>query len=356
MDQALATTAAPATTAVDTGTSGDCHYAHPPPCHVARPVQRWLHDEASIWQESNCYMDLWIELLYGWELDPRAALAFTVTQDYEGDHFTFFKYPQADIELLYGTVVQEMAVYDTLQAHVAEQVRRGHTVLVEVDSYYLPDTRATAYRQAHVKTTVAIDRIDPAAQRLWYYHSLGYHTAEDDDYRGLLRLTPELRDGNILFPYAECAKRVRAPLRDADAADAAASLLRHHLGRRPALNPVTRWRAEFDEHVAVILARGEAYFHHYGFNLPRQLGANFEMLHHCLAWFGEHGYDVPARVAQAAHSIASESKVLQFRLARAVARGRPDHCSECLGTMEAAYESVIAGLLSSFGAAEPAHA
>jgi hypothetical protein len=172
-----------------------------------------LHGEDAIWQETNCYMDLWIELLYGWGLDPRAALAFTVTQDFEGDHFTFFKYPQADIEQLYGTVVQEMAVYDTLEAHVAEQVGRGHTVLVEVDSYYLPDTRATAYRRGHVKTTIAVDRIDTAAQRLSYYHSVGYYTAEGEDYRGLLRLDPALRDnGDVLFPYAECAKRVRTPL------------------------------------------------------------------------------------------------------------------------------------------------
>lgn len=357
MERDLATTAA---TAVDTATvaagSDAYHYAHQPPCHVARPVQRLLHDEASIWQETNCYMDLWIELLYGWGLDPRAALAFTVTQDFEGDHFTFFKYPQADLELLYGTVVLEMAVYDTMQAHVVEQVGRGNTVLVEMDSYYLPDTRTTTYRQGHVKTSVAIDQIDPVAQRLSYYHSLGYHSAEDEDYRGLLRLTPELSDGNILFPYAEYAKRVRPPLRGAAARDAAAVLMRRHLGRRPAVNPVTRWRAEFDEHVAVILARGDAYFHLYGFNLPRQLGANFEMLHHCLVWFGEHGYDVPARVAQAAHTIASESKVLQFRLARAVARGRPDRCTECLGTMESAYEELIAGLVSSFGAMDPTQA
>jgi hypothetical protein len=169
---------------------------------------------------------------------PRAALAFTVTQDFEGDHFTFFKYPQADIEQLYGTVVQEMAVYDTLEAHVAEQVGRGHTVLVEVDSYYLPDTRATAYRRGHVKTTIAVDRIDTAAQRLSYYHSVGYYTAEGEDYRGLLRLDPALRDnGDVLFPYAECAKRVRTPLQGAALANAVAVQMRRHLGRRPAHNP-----------------------------------------------------------------------------------------------------------------------
>lgn len=315
-----------------------------------------LHGEEAIWQETNCYMDLWIELLYGWGLDPRAALAFTVTQDFEGDHFTFFKYPQADIEQLYGTIVQEMAVYDTLEAHVAEQVGRGHTVLVEVDSYYLPDTRATAYRRGHVKTTIAVDRIDTAMQRMSYYHSVGYYTVDGEDYRGLLRLEPALRDnGDLLFPYAECAKRVRPPLQGVALSDAVASQLRRHLGRRPAGNPVSRWREAFGGQVSNVLVRGDAYFHHYGFNLPRQLGANFEMLGHCLTWLGEHGHHVPASAISGAATIASETKVVQFRLARAVARGRPDLCTETLGTLEAAYEQVIDGLLHAFGSVDPAH-
>ncbi len=313
-----------------------------------------LHGESAIWQETNCYMDLWIELLYRWRLDPRAALAFTVTQDFEGDHFTFFKYSQADIEQLYGAIVQEMPLYDTLEAHVAEQVGRGHTVLVEVDSYYLPDTRATAYRQSHVKTTVAIDRIDIATQQLSYCHNLGYYTITGDDYRGLLRLEPDLRDNELLlFPYAECVKRVRAPLEGPALSNAVAAQMRRHLGRLPHGNPVSRWRAVFDEHVCTAVARGDGYFHHYGFNLPRQLGANFEMLGHCLTWLGEHGYRVPPSIPGSAMSIASECKVLQFRLARAVARRRPDPCTECLDTLEDAYQHVIAGLLGSFGSTDP---
>ena len=77
-----------------------------------------------------------------------------------------------------------MAVYDTLEAHVAAQVGRGHVVLVEFDSFYLPDTRATSYRSAHVKTTAAVDAIDTGAQWLDYYHSLGHYRAEGDDYQG----------------------------------------------------------------------------------------------------------------------------------------------------------------------------
>lgn len=316
-----------------------------------------LHGADAIWQETNCYMDLWIELLHGRGLDPRAALPFTVTQDFEGDHFTFFKYPQMDLELLYGTVVQEMPVYDTLEAHVVAQVSRGHTVLVELDSYYLPDVRATAYRREHVKTTVAIDRITPAAQELGYYHGLGYHTLAAEDYRGAMRLTPELSgNGNILFPYAEFARQARAPLRARALVSASVSLMRHHLTRRPAANPVSQWRTVFGGQMEVLLARGDAYFHQYSFNLPRQLGAGFELLHHYLGWLAEHDYRIPAAAALAARAVATECKVLQFRLARAVARRRHDDCADCLETLEASYERAMAGLVSAFGCATRLHA
>lgn len=316
-----------------------------------------LHGPDAIWQETNCYMDLWIELLHGWGLDPRAALPFTVAQDFEGDHFTFFKYPQMDLELLYGTVVQEMPVYDTLEAHVLAQVSRGHTVLVELDSYYLPDARATAYRREHVKTTVAVDRITPASQEFGYYHSLGYHVLAGEDYRGAMRLAPELSgNGNILFPYAEFARQARPPLRTRELVDASVSLMRHHLCRRPETNPVSQWRKAFGGQMEVLLARGDAYFHQYSFNLPRQFGASFELLHHYLGWLAEHDYRTPAAAALAARAVAIECKVLQFRLARAVARRRQDDCTDCLDTLEAAYERAMASLVSAFGCATCLHA
>jgi hypothetical protein len=133
-----------------------------------------LHQGERVWQETNCYVDLWIELLHGFGLDPRAAFGFTVTQDFEGDQFTFFKFPLEDLERLYGTQVQELAIYDSLETRVHAQTLRGHTVLVEVDGYYLPNTRATSYRREHPKTTIGIDFIDPAARRLGYFHNTGY--------------------------------------------------------------------------------------------------------------------------------------------------------------------------------------
>ena len=48
------------------------------------------------------------------------ALAFTVAQDYEGDQFTFFKFPPADLARLYGVEILELAIFDQLEDHVAD--------------------------------------------------------------------------------------------------------------------------------------------------------------------------------------------------------------------------------------------
>src|SRR5437763_891002 len=52
-----------------------------------------LHDSERMWPETNCYIDLWIEVLSTLNLPPEAMLGFTMGQDFEGDQFTFFKVP-----------------------------------------------------------------------------------------------------------------------------------------------------------------------------------------------------------------------------------------------------------------------
>ena len=65
-----------------------------------------LHAPDRIWLETNCYIDVWIEVLHAFGLEPLAALPFTVGQDFEGDHFTFFKFPPEDLRALFGLSVQ----------------------------------------------------------------------------------------------------------------------------------------------------------------------------------------------------------------------------------------------------------
>ncbi|TDN70555.1 DUF1839 family protein [Paraburkholderia sp. BL10I2N1] len=301
-----------------------------------------LHQGDRVWQETNCYVDLWIELLHGFGLDPRAAFGFTVTQDFEGDQFTFFKFPLEDIERLYGTQVQELAIYDSLEDRVLAQTLRGHTVLVEVDGYYLPNTRATSYRREHPKTTVGIDFIDPSARRLGYFHNTGYHTLDGEDYDGVFRKLPQFAGKpDLLFPYVEFAKQVRPALEGTALAEASADLLCAHLARRPLRNPVTEWRTAFPAHLDMLLERGEPFFHPYSFNLMRQLGANFEFLSKYLLWLKAQGFAMPDTIPASAQTIASEAMVMQFRLVRAMARGRRDTCDDCFDVLEAAYEDTL---------------
>ena len=93
-------------------------------------------------------------------------LPFTLAIDFEGDQWTFFKPPHGDLCDLYGLDVQELAIWRPLVEHVEEQVERGRPVLVELDSYYLPDTAGTAYRIEHVKTDRRRERDRRRARRM----------------------------------------------------------------------------------------------------------------------------------------------------------------------------------------------
>src|SRR6185437_3322799 len=80
-----------------------------------------LHDSGRTFRESNCYVDIWVELLHSLGIDPVSAMAFTCTIDFEGDQWTFFKPPPEDLESLYGIDVHEMQLYRPTVEHVAEQ-------------------------------------------------------------------------------------------------------------------------------------------------------------------------------------------------------------------------------------------
>jgi hypothetical protein len=139
----------------------------------------------------------------------------------------------------------------------------------------------------------------------------------------------------------EFAKQTRPALEGSALADASAELLGAHLLRRPLNNPVSQWRAAFPAHLDMLLERGEAFFHPYSFNLMRQLGANFEFLSKYLLWLSTQGFEIPQSIPDSAKRIAAESMVMQFRLVRAIARGRRDTCEDCFDVLESAYEKTL---------------
>ncbi len=315
------------------------------PILVARTPHA-LHDPARHWPETNCYVDLWIELLDWLGYPPEAALAFTVAQAFEGDQLTFFKVPQEDLRVLYGLQVAEVSIHDTLERHLETWIRRGAVLLVEVDAFYLPDTAATSYRREHAKTTIGIHAIDAQARSASYFHNASHALLDGQDYAGALRLLPALAaQPDLLPPYVESVQRSAAPLEAEPRRAASLALLRRHLSRRPTHNPFSAWRAAFDEQLQELLSR-PARYHAYAFNFTRQGGANFELLASYADWLDAGAL---GDVAAWCRDIAATSKVLQFRLARAVARGRPDACDDCFDRLEHSYRHAIERLVAFAG-------
>jgi hypothetical protein len=279
-----------------------------------------LHGHEREFRETNCYVDVWIEILHALGLEPTACLAFTLASDFEGDQWTFFKPPHGDLQSLYGVQVEELTLWRPLLEHVQTQVARRRLPLVEVDSYFLPDTVASDYHRQHVKTTIGITHVDSDARRLRYFHNAGFYELADDDFDGLLRvgLAP---GGELLPPYCEIVKPERSLAHaPPDLRRASEELARRYFALRPARNPVSVHREQLEADVAMIASGGLPTYHGYCFAVLRQLGANFELAATYLRWLSE---DPPMReAAESFLRIANVSKMLILRLARVANAGR----------------------------------
>lgn len=306
-----------------------------------------LHDLARNWPETNCYVDLLIEVLGQRGHDPRAALAFTVAQDYEGDQFTFFKFPPVDLALLYGVEILELAIFDRLEDHVRVQLARGRLPLIEVDSHYLPDTRGITYRQNHGKTTIGVNVLDSVNRRLDYFHNAGYFRLEGDDFDALLR--PPGDGGLPLFPYVEFIKFGPAPSAHTQV-ETSRMLLARHLRRRPQQNPFTAWGEVIGADIVRLIERPPEWFHTYAFSTLRQAGANFELLASYLAWLQEQGEPQLERARLAAEAIAAGAKVMQFQFARASARRKVPDVADAVRQLATDYDIVLGSLMDRFAA------
>lgn len=297
-----------------------------------------LHAAGREWAESNCSVDLMIELLAALGRKPEAGLGFTVTLDFEGDQFTFFKFPNDDLRDLFGLHLLELSLYDDLAGHVAEQLGRGRVVLIEVDAWHLPDTRGVSYRSEHTKTTIGVNALDRAARRIGYFHNAGYYELGGEDYEAIF---PPMRDGLPLFPYCEFVKVTAARN---NLVERAMSRLAAHLSRRPQANPFEAFARRLPEQAQALAGKPPAAFHKYAFNTLRQAGSSFELLASHLDWLAGHGVGDLDLARKAATQIAVDAKALQFQLARAAARGRFDGLAGQVGPLAASWERLMASL------------
>jgi Domain of unknown function (DUF1839) len=281
-----------------------------------------LHLAERAWGESNCYADVWIEVLHSLGCDPYACLPFVFAIDWEGDQFTFFKPPHADLTDLYGIEVEELNVYRSLLENAREQLRAGRLVLTETDSFFLPDTVGNDYRSQHTKTTIGIQEIDVEARTLGYFHNSGYHSLAADDFVAVFRLASP-PDPAYMPLFAELVRTARVMrLRPDMLVARSISLMKRHLARRPVANPGSR----FGERIALDLERlqeeGLGAYHIYAFATIRQLGSAFELGALYLRWLTQHGEAGLDACAEAFGAISGASKALILKMARAVGTGK----------------------------------
>ena len=298
-----------------------------------------LHASERMWPETNCYIDLWIEVLNTLGLPPEAMLGFTMGQDFEGDQFTFFKVPLEDLEALYGIRCTELAIYDDVERHLTVQISRGRLCLVEMDSFYMPDTQAVAYRREHGKTTVAVNRLDAERRELDYFHNGGFFRLSGEDFDGVFQRNQP--DGALPFlPYTEFAKFSARPPAEPEIRQTARRLLNLHFARRPTSNPIRAFAAVFAAQVEAIADRPFDMFHKYAFNTLRQVGANFELAGSHLDWLSPEF----AAASAEARRLAEAAKSVQFQIARAVTRRKFEPLHTALDPVTDAWDAMI-GLL-----------
>jgi hypothetical protein len=300
-------------------------------------VPHAVHAPDRTYPETNCYADVLVELLHARGHEPLAALGALTRMDFEGDQWTFFKPAPADVERLFGVDVHEMQPARDLPGQIAALLGAGRTMTVELDSWFLPDTAATAYRTGHVKTTIIPEAIDRDAEVLRYFHNAGFFALAGEDYRGAFRLDGE-PDPAILPPYAELVRfDLRPALTGGALRDAAAELLAGHLALRPAGNPFGRFAAGLERDLPALLAGAAEDYHAYAFATVRMVGAGFELIGAQARWLlGGAG----AAPAAACDRIVAASKLLSLKLARR----RAFDPGPVLAEMAQAWEDAVGGL------------
>jgi hypothetical protein len=213
-----------------------------------------LHHARQAYPETNCYVDVLVELLHAAGLQPLAVMACALTVDFEGDQFSFFKPDLEAVRELLGVEIHEMQPYRPLPTQFAEQLAVGRTLIVESDSWFLPDTAGTSYRQEHVKSSIALEAIDVDAERAHYFHNGGMFVMEGTDYRGALRVDIPAGDP-LLPPYTELVRfdagpaLVGEPLRDASL-----KLLSDALRRRPTADPFRAYGVRLERELPLLVA------------------------------------------------------------------------------------------------------
>lgn len=301
-------------------------------------VPHSIHAHDRVWTETNCYVDLWIELLHSLGADPIPALAFVLGAGCDGRQWDFVKMQSEDLRTLYGLEVGEMNVWRSVLAHVRESLEDGVLVTVEVDGYWLPDTAGTSYRNNHTKTTIVPNVVDETEKVLGYFHNRGYFELTGADFDGIFNLAPQPH-AEVLLPYVEQIRLDRSRI-GSGIGDADLDVARAHLARRPVGNPVDTLARRVIADIPLVQTSGPEAFHLWSFGLLRQCGATAELAADLVGHLSARG--VAGIEAAIPHflQVAQGAKAVQFRMARA-ARGRAVTLDEPLTEMAEHWASAM---------------
>lgn len=311
------------------------------PLNAAAYTPHPVHGEGVAWAEKNCYVDVWIEALHARGLQPLAMLPFVFRVDFEGDQWTFFKPPHEDLNYLYGLEVQELNPWQGLLQHAQQHLALGNLLFTEADAYYLPDTQATDYRNTHTKSTIVLNDLDLAARQLGYFHNAGYYQLAGEDFARTFQLDQPANPAFMPF-YAEFVRLDRVVMRsDAELAQLSLPLLRRHLARRPASNPLRRYLPAFIAHVEALKTQPISQYHGYAFAMLRQLGAAFELGGQYLNWLSLHGETGLVEAEQHCLAISAGAKALVLKTARAVHSKKPADFAPTLEDMASHWDAAM---------------
>lgn len=310
----------------------------------ARPdgyAPHFTHHTDRLWFETNCYLDLWIEILNCLGLNPVPSFASLLSADHDGLSWTFGKQQPEDLRRLYGIEVAEENSWLPVLELVETGPRRGVLHTVEVDSWWLPDTAGTAYRSEHVKTTITPLSVDRDARRMRYLHNAGLFELDDEDFDGVFGLTAA--SAPLLPPYIEVIRRFPARAQPG----AVATVVREHLSRRPSGNPIDRLASCVEEAGTWLPDGGMARFHLWAFGSLRQCGASAELLAD-LAEYLDAEFSGAAAAAVPLRSVAAAAKAVQFKMARAVS-GRKVDVSSTLAAMATDWQTALDAIADAVG-------
>jgi hypothetical protein len=302
-----------------------------------------VHRAERTWSETNCYSDLWTEVIHSLGSEPR-ALGYMLSGDFDGSQWTMFKPGAGDLWDLYRVDVAELNVWRPLEDHIDEQLAMGRLLTVEVDAYHLPDTAGVSYMTNHVKTTLVPNRLDREGRRLEYFHGAGYFELSGADLDGIW-------PAGALPPYVELVRLDhldQAP-RGTALLEAARATTRRHLERRPADNPVGRMLDHIQADLPALAEAGPETFHDYAFGTCRQLGAAAEVGADHADWLGSAGLDGAQEAASRLRRVAEGAKELQFVLARSLRRRAPADIASAHAPLAQEWDAALALLEDRLG-------